>query len=99
MFRKTVRATEWTDVEATVAQLRAAASHAGTPDYAVDSMSQQVQSVLGPLVRQGSNMTTTGRHLRSRQKIEARDYSVTIEFRLGERPSLFQRIARLFQRP
>ena len=98
MFRKTVRATEWTDVEAAVAQLRDTASHAGTPDYAIDSMSQQVQSVLVPLVHQGSNMTTTGRHLRSRQKIEARDYSVTIEFRLGERPSLFQRIARLFRR-
>ena len=98
MFRKTVRATEKTDVEATVAQLRDAATRAGTPDRAIDSMARHVQSVLGPLVRQGSNMATAGRRMRSRQKIDAPDYSVTIEFRLGERPSLFQRIERFFRR-
>ena len=98
MFRKTVRATGQTNVDAAVAELRGDASRAGVPDLTIDSMVRQARLFLDPLVRQGANMSRPGRRLSSRQNIEGPGYAVTIEFQLGERQSQIRRIARLFRK-
>lgn len=97
IFRRTLRATEQTDVPSTTAKLRSEAASAGLSETDVDSLVSQVDEFLDPLVRRGKELSAVGSHVHVERKIEGAGYSIAVVFGVGERPSLLSRLVNVLK--
>lgn len=93
-FRRTLEASDETDVEFAATQLRAEAASAGIPEFSLDALELQVRESLEPLVHRGKELRALGSRLQVERNLEGPGYSIAIQFRVGKRPSLIKRIVR-----
>ncbi len=93
-LKRTLEATEEADVPSVLRKLRGEAMRANLPDFAVDSLDAQLRDALESLVSRGKELRALGSRLHLERKLEGPGYSVKLIFRVGERPSLAERIAR-----
>lgn len=93
-FRRTLEASDETDVEFAATQLRAEAASAGVPEFSLEALDVQLRESLEPLVHRGKELRALGSRLQAERNFEGPGYSVVIRFRVGERPSLIKRIVR-----
>ena len=89
MFSTTVRATERTDVEEVVAELRANCKRAGLTPPLIDLITTQFQEVLAQLVQSGKQLASIGSKMNVSREVSGDGYSIKLEFGTGSRQSSF----------
>jgi hypothetical protein len=92
VFRATVRANEASDVETTVADLRARCETAGLAGPATEMIVHQARAVLGELVQRGRQLASMGSQLHVSREVAGDGYLIKLVFRAGDRRSSFQRL-------
>ena len=91
MLRAKVRATETTDVEATIVALRKRCQRAKLPKRDINNIEQQCRDALFCLVNQGRELRELGSQMHVKREIVGEGYSVEVTFQAGKRRSMLQR--------
>jgi hypothetical protein len=89
MFSTTVHASERTDVEAAVGDLRANCQRAGLSPALVDSLTNQFREVLAQVVESGQQLASIGSKMNVSRDVSGDGYSVKLVFGTGGQRSSF----------
>jgi GH35 family endo-1,4-beta-xylanase len=92
VFRATVRANENSDIETTVACLRARCESAGLASHVTEMIVHQARTVLESLVERGRQLSSIGSQMHVAREVAGDGYQVKLVFRAGDRRSSFQRL-------
>ena len=92
MFRATVRASENTDVEDVVADLRIRCDRAGLDSQVAELVVSQSQAVLAELVERGRQVASVGSQMHMTREISGDGFAINLIFRAGDRRTFFQRL-------
>lgn len=92
MFRDTIRVGIESDTENLIAALQAKARGAGVPEQSLVMMTTRARTALAELVHQGREMSSIGSTLAAQQTLKGDDYEVVIDFGVGGKPSLLERV-------
>lgn len=83
MFRATVRATEETNVEIAVADLRADCEHEGLTPVLTDLVTAQTRDLLEQLIQRGKQLASSGSQMQVTRGLSGEGYSVKLMFQTG----------------
>jgi len=89
MFSTTLHASERTDVEAMVADLRANCERAGLAPAPIDLITTQFREVLAQLVQSGKQLASIGSKMNVSREVSGDGYSVKLVFGVGSKRSPF----------
>lgn len=93
MFRAKIDATEITDVNTAVADLRMECKQAGLAPIIADSVVARTQEVLTEFVEKGRTLAASGSQMKVARDISGEGYSVKLVFQTAAtRQSLFARL-------
>jgi hypothetical protein len=83
MFRATVRATEVTNVETAVADLRADCEHEGLSAVLTDLVTSQTRDLLEQFIQRGKQLASIGSQMQVTRELSGEGYSVKLTFQTG----------------
>lgn len=97
MFRTTVSADENTDIDIAVSDLRSRCESNGVAAHAVDALTEQLRSILPPLIRNGKALAAQGSQLSVTRNIGFDGHEVKLIFGAGiPRSGLRKLLDRIF---
>lgn len=92
MFRRTINASQRTDVDAELAALTAAGMEARLSPQALELIVVQVGTLLRQLVERGKQLAASGSQMHVTRDISGSGYAIKLNFSLNARLTLVQRL-------
>lgn len=98
MLRRTISATEHSDIDAVVAALRQDCTRAGMTDQTSAVVIGHVREVLGQLVDRGKQLAAMGSQMRATRDVKGSGYAIRLDFSANAKPSFFERLLAIFRK-
>jgi len=94
MLKHTININEHTDPTSTLSDFRELCNRSGLGD--ADGLYQQVEHAINELADRGSQLVAVGSHFSITRTIEGDDFEIVLDASFGAKPSLIERVRKLF---